>query len=131
MSKEEYYLKHKACPVCNNINLMETYVGYIYYEDKEFKDENMAQCKCGWEGLVHNLVKKGKKDMKTTVKVKKIIEKDIEKCFYDCPYLGEDGWPGPVMVCEHPKAPDSGYIVGHPACDNGFPVRCPLLKENR
>lgn len=29
----------------------------------------------------------------------------------NCPLRGIDGGPGPVMVCEHPNAPDMGYII--------------------
>lgn len=28
-----------------------------------------------------------------------------------CPLRGIDGGPGPVMVCEHPDAEDTGYII--------------------
>ncbi len=53
----------------------------------------------------------------------------VERCYHSCPHFGLDGGPGAAMVCNHPKAPDMGYIISHPECDNGFPPLCPLVKE--
>lgn len=48
----------------------------------------------------------------------------------ECRHRGSDGGPGPVMVCEHPAAPDSGYII---AWEGGERVsyRCPLPTAQR
>ena len=60
-----------------------------------------------------------------------VYSKKIDRCYHECPYFGIDGGPGPVMVCNHPNAEDNGLIISHPECDNGFPLRCPLLKEEK
>lgn len=66
------------------------------------------------------------------MKVTKVITREISRCYNDCPYftIGRwpDGWPGSVMICDHPNAPDDGYIISRPQCDEGFPEKCPLLK---
>lgn len=61
-----------------------------------------------------------------TLVVEKIVKKTITRCFHECPYFDLDGGPGPMMVCTHPDAPDRGYIISHPYCDEGFPNKCPL-----
>lgn len=50
-------------------------------------------------------------------------------CCSGCPCHDIDGGPGPVMVCNHPRAPDHGYIISHPECDTGFPQKCPFREE--
>jgi len=62
--------------------------------------------------------------------MKVTLTKNIERCYHECPYFELDGGPSPVMVCDHPKAPDSGYIISHPQCMNGFPEKCPLVRES-
>jgi len=54
--------------------------------------------------------------------------KEIGRCYQECPHFGLEGGPGPVMVCGHPDAPLTGYIISHPDCDRGFPKECPLTK---
>jgi hypothetical protein len=65
--------------------------------------------------------------------------KVIVKCYQECPYFYLDGGPGPIMACNHPETKANFamtqnladiYIISHPQCDTGFPVRCPLRKEN-
>jgi len=73
------------------------------------------------------------------MKVKVNYEKEISKCYRECPYFGTDGGgPGPVMICHHPEIEKrsqitgntyEGAIIDHPECDNGFPSECPLIKE--
>jgi len=62
------------------------------------------------------------------IKVVKLIEKEIERCFHECPYFELDG---NAMVCGHPywndKGAYAGCIITHPECDNGFPEKCPLM----
>ena len=60
--------------------------------------------------------------------MKVIFEKEINRCYSECPYFGVEGGPGPIMVCNHPKA-DNLYIISHPECDSGFPDQCPLKLE--
>jgi len=68
------------------------------------------------------------------MKVKKIIDREIERCYHECPYFGLEGGPSPTMICNHPfwddKGAYAGCIISHPACDDGFPPLCPLFKEN-
>lgn len=54
----------------------------------------------------------------------------VLRCYHECPYFDLEGSPSPVMTCTHPEA-ESPYIISHPACDEGFPSKCPLwVKEN-
>jgi hypothetical protein len=56
----------------------------------------------------------------------------VTRCM-NCPHKGIDGWPGSVMVCNHPDCPKDtrGYIINHPDCDEGFPDRCPLFGKEQ
>lgn len=70
--------------------------------------------------------------MKVTIPAKTI---EINRCYHECPHFGLSGYPGPIMVCDHPfwkdhEDPYDACIISHPECDNGFPSRCPLFKEN-
>jgi hypothetical protein len=56
--------------------------------------------------------------------VEKKIIVDIDHCWNACPYNGLDF---NVMTCDHPQAPNNGYIISHPECDTGFPEDCPLI----
>jgi hypothetical protein len=58
--------------------------------------------------------------------VERTIKKDITRCYHECPFFSTEGGPSPVMVCEHPDAPDEGVIISHPKCREGFPDKCPL-----
>lgn len=57
---DEYYEDHECCPQCGSNELSSTYVGYIFYKDRPFKEENIRRCGCGcgWEGITHDLVRK-------------------------------------------------------------------------
>jgi len=72
------------------------------------------------------------------MEVKVTYTKTISRCYGQCPYFDLDGGPGPVMICTHPetikkfkKSNDlnDAYIISHPKCDNGFPEKCPLIKD--
>jgi len=62
--------------------------------------------------------------MKVRRTVKKVIEADIDSCFYNCPYFTVEGQDS-EMLCGHPHAPKKD-IISHPDCMNGFPKDCPL-----
>ena len=66
--------------------------------------------------------------MKVKRTVTKTVEKEIDRCFYTCPYFSVEGQEG-MMTCEHSQAPNP-YIISHPDCMNGFPKRCPLTKKD-
>lgn len=57
------------------------------------------------------------------MKVIKIIERNISRCYHECPYFETEM---SCMVCGHPDAPEEGYIISHPDCMKGFPKLCPL-----
>lgn len=59
------------------------------------------------------------------IKVTYTITKEITSCWNVCPYYDTDM---NTMVCTHPEAENSGYIISHPQCRHGFPTKCPLLK---
>lgn len=59
------------------------------------------------------------------MKVCKVMEKEISKCYHECPYFDNDC---ECMVCTHKDAMNRGLIISHPDCDNGFPELCPLLR---
>ena len=60
-----------------------------------------------------------------TVKRVITIEQVIYQCKFSCPYYSDTAHE---MRCEHPKAPNDGYIIEHPDCMNGFPKLCPEVK---
>ena len=71
------------------------------------------------------------------IDVEYTAKKRITKCYHECPYFSLDGGPSPAMFCGHPdmqklcKETKNAYadaIISHPAYDNGFPEKCPLLK---
>ena len=68
------------------------------------------------------------------MKVKKVIDRKIERCYHECPHFGLEGGPSPTMICNHPywndKGAYAGCIISHPECDEGFPPTCPLYAEN-
>jgi len=55
--RNAYYAQHRKCPRCGS-GVSQTLVGYVMDPDhpEEFKDENDCCCRCGWEGIVHELV---------------------------------------------------------------------------
>lgn len=53
--QERYYDNHKRCPNCGNTKLSQTYVGFIIQSPHD-TDTNKVTCKCGWTGIVHDLV---------------------------------------------------------------------------
>lgn len=61
-SKEElfhrYYSSHKKCPKCGGTNISQTLMGFVMDANNydAFKDENKCNCKCGWTGIVHDLI---------------------------------------------------------------------------
>lgn len=55
--KQQYYDSHKYCPACGSDKYSTTYMGYLFTNLNEFKDENSVRCECGWEGIHHDLVK--------------------------------------------------------------------------
>ena len=69
--------------------------------------------------------------MKVTIPAR---TQEITRCYHTCPYFGLDGGPSPTMICNHPywndKGSYAGAIISHPECDDGFPDKCPLYKEN-
>lgn len=62
------------------------------------------------------------------VKVTYTVTKRISSCFHVCPYFALE-WN--VMVCTHPEVENDGFIIEHPKCRDGFPDKCPLLKEDK
>lgn len=58
------------------------------------------------------------------IEVTHTVSKKITRCWNTCPHYGLDM---NTMVCNHPEAENSGYIIEHPQCMNGFPDKCPLI----
>jgi len=64
VSHDEYYKSRDACPRCGNTGIERTCMGYIPTLNKDgvkgyddgFADRNIAKCRCGWRGTVHDLV---------------------------------------------------------------------------
>lgn len=58
-----------------------------------------------------------------------IIEKEIERCFYDCPYFESNTGIGYSMWCAHPM----GGLIVDLMIDEvmDFPQLCPLLAEKK
>ena len=67
--------------------------------------------------------------------MKKIVEIEVDtgKCG-QCHFKGIDGGPGPVACCNHPDAPDYGYIISwNKERTEQVSDKCPLqyIKEGR
>lgn len=54
---DDYYEDHRVCPECGD-GTSQTFMGFIFYPGKPYKDENLCKCDCGWEGIVDELSKK-------------------------------------------------------------------------
>lgn len=58
---EQYYEAHARCPQCQATrSTTQIYMGYIMIIGREdqYKDENTAICKCGWKGIVDEMMPK-------------------------------------------------------------------------
>lgn len=57
-AKAKYYRDHAACPCCGSTSCSSTYVEYILVgtDPAGWKDQNRVRCRCGWEGIAHDLV---------------------------------------------------------------------------
>lgn len=51
-----YDAAHAACPVCHGTDNCQT----LAYYGPEVQDRNSVKCRCGWTGIVHDLVPKVK-----------------------------------------------------------------------
>jgi len=59
------------------------------------------------------------------------VEGDLAYC-EECPFRGIDGGPSPAMVCEHPNATDTGYIISwDDKAENRISKKCPILGEKK
>lgn len=53
---DDWYRLHQRCPECGE-HAIPTAMGAMNIHGKPFFDDvNTAQCKCGWEGMVYQLV---------------------------------------------------------------------------
>lgn len=53
---DEWYRMHSRCPECGEVPESTT-IGVIHVAGKEFFDDvNTSQCRCGWEGMIYQLV---------------------------------------------------------------------------
>ena len=60
---EKYHKDHAVCPKCGSKNYTHTIAGYIYNSkhSENYKDKNSVTCnKCGWHGIIHELVPENK-----------------------------------------------------------------------
>lgn len=57
---EEYAENHKCCPKCNSDYIESQTRGFLFIDGIDYEDKNKAFCKCGWSGIVHDLVRKEK-----------------------------------------------------------------------
>jgi hypothetical protein len=60
------------------------------------------------------------------IKVRRVIERVITRCLYDCPYYDPEGH---TMKCGHQKSKKDPYIITYENAYNGFPKKCPLIKR--
>ncbi len=57
--RNQYYLRHNACPECGYTKTRQTYAGYVMdlANPEAYQDKNKAACnKCNWAGTVHDMV---------------------------------------------------------------------------
>ena len=60
---EKYHKEHAVCPKCGSKYYTHTIAGYIYNSKhpENYKDKNSVTCnKCGWHGIIHELVPENK-----------------------------------------------------------------------
>lgn len=60
---EKYHKDHAVCPKCGSKYYTHTIAGYIYNNKhpENYKDKNNVICnKCGWHGIIHELVPENK-----------------------------------------------------------------------
>jgi hypothetical protein len=55
MTTADYYELHKYCPQCRDDDYECTMVGGLF-----LKDRNKVWCRCGWTGIVDDLVAESK-----------------------------------------------------------------------
>ena len=53
-----YRKLHSACPACGSDSIAVACAGNGFSCLGTAKDSNQAWCKCGWSGIVHDLVEK-------------------------------------------------------------------------
>jgi hypothetical protein len=59
LARELYYKSHARCPDCKATrSTTQTYMGYIMVigREEDYKDENRSECRCGWKGIVHDML---------------------------------------------------------------------------
>lgn len=57
MDIQEWHQVHKCCPECNSKSVSQTLVGCVTVDGVYDDNINTASCKCGWQGMVKDLVK--------------------------------------------------------------------------
>lgn len=62
--EKRYYEEHAVCPQCRSRDFISTLMGYIVSMEhpETFQDKNEITCRCGWEGIRHDLVPREKPD---------------------------------------------------------------------
>ena len=55
-TKEEWINSHKCCPQCGSSDIEVSNMAVTASDDEYRDDINTAKCKCGWKGMVKNLV---------------------------------------------------------------------------
>ena len=60
--RKKYYEKHACCPVCGSGSIETTCIGYVSHDLFHHEDSNDANCRCGWRGVVNDLVESGKSE---------------------------------------------------------------------
>jgi hypothetical protein len=55
-ARQAFYANHCYCPLCGNDRITQTCVGFVSSDPAYYTDTNKAYCKCGWHGLVCDLV---------------------------------------------------------------------------
>ena len=57
-SKEEYDKDHEVCPKCYMKDMFVTCICFIFIKNKVYKNENECNCRCGWRGIVDDMIPK-------------------------------------------------------------------------
>lgn len=53
---DRYHRMHCVCPKCGGKEIESTTIGYVIHDADTGRDENPAFCRCGWKGIVHDLL---------------------------------------------------------------------------
>lgn len=96
-------------------------------ESKE-SEEVRDRMDLSWRKMTIKQEQLGRKILEKLYEIQGDPIKRVEGC-RSCNYVGIDGAPGSIYICEHPNAEDNGYIIdkqGSLLPESYYPKKCPI-----